>query len=120
MNAHRGKKAVLKSCCVGAAVAFIAGTAHGNAELMKLQQDPNQWVMWGGKLRGTRYSELDQINTENVSNSAGRLDLLDRRAARSRRRAAGYRRHDVCPYAVPEQRSSPSISTIRRPHPVEV
>jgi len=33
---------------------------------MQLAQDPANWVMWGGQYSGQRYSELDQINTENA------------------------------------------------------
>jgi glucose dehydrogenase len=51
-----------------------------------------------------RYSTLDQINKDNVEGPAGRMDLLDRGSSRSRRFAAGDRRHDVCTHAVPEQR----------------
>ncbi len=43
-------------------------TGSANGELEKLQTDPNQWVMWGGNYAGTRYSELDQINADNVKN----------------------------------------------------
>lgn len=39
----------------------------GNDELLKMQTDPNQWVMWGGNYAGNRYSELDQINAKNAS-----------------------------------------------------
>ncbi|MFA7105632.1 MAG: methanol/ethanol family PQQ-dependent dehydrogenase [Dysgonamonadaceae bacterium] len=46
----------------------VAGTALANEELLKLQKDPNQWVMWGGNYYGQRYSELDQINSKNVHN----------------------------------------------------
>lgn len=57
---------VLATCLAGA-VAFVAsGTALGNQELQKLQQDPNQWVMWGGDYTGQRFSKLDQINSKNV------------------------------------------------------
>ena len=37
-----------------------------NDELLELQKDPNQWVMWGGDYNGNRYSELDQINAKNA------------------------------------------------------
>jgi PQQ-dependent dehydrogenase (methanol/ethanol family) len=54
--------------CVAAAAAFaVSGTAFGNTELMKLAEDPANWAMWGGNYTGQRYSELDQINTENAS-----------------------------------------------------
>ncbi|SKA46454.1 PQQ-dependent dehydrogenase, methanol/ethanol family [Enterovibrio nigricans DSM 22720] len=40
--------------------------AQANDELLELQKDPNQWVMWGGNYDGTRYSPLDQINAKNA------------------------------------------------------
>ena len=42
-------------------------TSWGNDELLKMQTDPNQWVMWGGNYAGDRYSALDQINANNAS-----------------------------------------------------
>ena len=39
-----------------------------NDELLQLQKDPNQWVMWGGDYSGQRYSKLKQINKRNVKN----------------------------------------------------
>ncbi len=56
----------------GAAAALLTfgglavSPGYANNELLKLQQDPNQWVMWGGNYAGTRYSTLDQINARNV------------------------------------------------------
>src|SRR3954454_2265377 len=39
-----------------------------NEEVMKLTQDPNQWVLQTGDYANTRYSKLDQINADNVKN----------------------------------------------------
>lgn len=39
-----------------------------NSELLKMEQDPNNWVMQTGDYANTRYSKLDQINTDNVKN----------------------------------------------------
>ena len=44
----------------------VSAAAVANDELLKMQDDPNQWVMWGGNYAGTRYSELDQINAGNA------------------------------------------------------
>ena len=46
---------------------LFSSASWGNDELLKMQTDPNQWVMWGGNYTGDRYSELDQINANNVS-----------------------------------------------------
>lgn len=40
--------------------------AYANAELQALMDDPNQWAIQTGDYANTRYSELDQINKDNV------------------------------------------------------
>ncbi|WP_428823327.1 methanol/ethanol family PQQ-dependent dehydrogenase [Enterovibrio baiacu] len=45
---------------------LFSATSQANDELLKLQDDPNQWVMWGANYSGTRYSSLDQINAKNA------------------------------------------------------
>ena len=57
---------LLLASCFGVAALFTAGYAAANEELAKLSADPNQWVMPAGNFANTRYSELKQINTENV------------------------------------------------------
>jgi alcohol dehydrogenase (cytochrome c) len=57
---------LLLASCFGVAALFTAGYAAANEELAKLSADPNQWVMPTGNCANTRYSELKQINTENV------------------------------------------------------
>jgi glucose dehydrogenase len=42
--------------------------AYGNEELLKLQTDPNQWVMQRKNYAATGYSELNQITADNVKN----------------------------------------------------
>ncbi|MGH7657428.1 MAG: PQQ-binding-like beta-propeller repeat protein, partial [Gemmatimonadales bacterium] len=44
----------------------VSSTAFGNEELLKLQENPSNWIMWGGQYNGQRYSDLDQINTGNA------------------------------------------------------
>jgi alcohol dehydrogenase (cytochrome c) len=51
-----------------AAIALCAGGAMANEELLRLQRDPNQWVMPNGNYASQRYSELNQINRDNVRN----------------------------------------------------
>ena len=65
----------------------VLGPAVANDALMKLMQDPNQWVIQTGDYANTRFSKLDQINAGQRRQAAGGLDLLDRRAARPRGRA---------------------------------
>jgi alcohol dehydrogenase (cytochrome c) len=52
------------------ALAFVLGSnaASANDQLIQLSKDPNQWVMPAGDYANTRYSALDQINTDNVKN----------------------------------------------------
>jgi lanthanide-dependent methanol dehydrogenase len=53
---------------VGAsAIALGNSPARANDELLKLQTDPNQWVMPAGNYNNQRYSTLDQINETNVA-----------------------------------------------------
>ena len=48
-----------------------------NEMLLSAQDDPDTWLMYGRDYRSWRYSELTQINTENVKNSSrnGRFKL---------------------------------------------
>src|SRR6267378_1484636 len=48
-------------------IAFGGSPARANDELLKLQTDPNQWVMQSGDYSNHRYSTLDQINETNVA-----------------------------------------------------
>jgi len=48
--------------------ALAAGPALANDELLKLEKDPNQWVMPTGDYFNQRYSQLAQINKDNVKN----------------------------------------------------
>ena len=43
-----------------------SGSAFANAELIGMQNNPNDWVMQNGNYANTRFSELDQINAGNV------------------------------------------------------
>ncbi|POF27993.1 lanthanide-dependent methanol dehydrogenase XoxF5 [Roseibium marinum] len=43
-----------------------AGTAVADANLQKLIEDPNQWVIQTGDYKNQRFSKLDQINKDNV------------------------------------------------------
>ena len=53
---------------VATAVAIPTSGVMANDELMKLEKDPNQWVMPTGNYANHRYSELKQINKDNVKN----------------------------------------------------
>jgi lanthanide-dependent methanol dehydrogenase len=52
----------------GSALVLSASYAGANDELLKLQKDPNQWVMPTGDYSNHRYSALDQINKDNAKN----------------------------------------------------
>ena len=51
-----------------ATLVALVGTSslHANSMLMKMSEDPNQWVMPTGNYANHRYSALDQITSDNV------------------------------------------------------
>ncbi|MGB7215916.1 MAG: PQQ-dependent dehydrogenase, methanol/ethanol family, partial [Gammaproteobacteria bacterium] len=53
--------------CIVSLAAVLPFAAGANDELQQLAEDASNWAMWGGNYSGTRYSPLDQINRENVS-----------------------------------------------------
>jgi PQQ-dependent dehydrogenase (methanol/ethanol family) len=59
---------VLLSTCLGAAAVFAAGSAYANQELMKMSQNPKDWVLPAGDYANQRHSGLKQINADNVKN----------------------------------------------------
>jgi lanthanide-dependent methanol dehydrogenase len=61
----------LLSTCLGAVAVFAAGPIHANDELIKMSQNPKEWVMPTGDYANQRYSQLKQINSQN----AGRLQV---------------------------------------------
>ncbi|SFV38595.1 methanol/ethanol family PQQ-dependent dehydrogenase [Hyphomicrobium facile] len=48
------------------ATAAFSAPVWANDDVAKLSADPNNWAQQSGDYAGTRYSALDQINTENV------------------------------------------------------
>jgi len=59
------RRVVLTTVLLGTASAFWP--AFANEELLKLTQDPKQWVIQTGDYANTRFSKLDQINKDNAS-----------------------------------------------------
>jgi len=51
-----------------AALMAVPALSQANKGVEKLTQNPANWAVWGGNYAGTRYSTLDQINTQNVKN----------------------------------------------------
>ena len=47
-------------------VVALTGAAFANDDLIQQMDDPNQWAIQTGDYKNQRYSELDQINAENV------------------------------------------------------
>ena len=74
---------LLLASCFGVAALFTAGYAAANEELTKLAADGKQWVMPTQNFANTRYSELKQINTDNVHKIAPAWTFLDRSFART-------------------------------------
>ncbi len=48
------------------ALSLSIGAAYADANLQKMIDDPNQWVIQTGDYKNQRYSKLDQINKDNV------------------------------------------------------
>jgi PQQ-dependent dehydrogenase (methanol/ethanol family) len=51
---------------LGSAAMLAVGSASANDELIKMSQNPKDWVMPAGDYANTRYSKLNQINAQNV------------------------------------------------------
>src|SRR3982074_20711 len=62
---------MLSASCLGAMALFAAGAANANEELIKMSQNPKDWVMPTGDYANTRYSKLNQITAAN----AGKLQV---------------------------------------------
>jgi PQQ-dependent dehydrogenase (methanol/ethanol family) len=56
----------LLSTCFGVVAAFAAGGASANDELIKMSQNPKDWVLPTGDYFNQRYSKLNQITAANV------------------------------------------------------
>jgi lanthanide-dependent methanol dehydrogenase len=57
---------VLLAAYLGSAAALAVGSASANDEVLKMSQNPKDWVMPTGDYANTRYSKLNQINAQNV------------------------------------------------------
>jgi lanthanide-dependent methanol dehydrogenase len=53
--------------CFSAAAVLVAGAANANEELIKMSQNPKDWVMPTGNYANHRYSRLNQITSENAA-----------------------------------------------------
>jgi len=53
--------------CFSAAAMLVAGAANANEELIKMSQNPKDWVMPTGNYANHRYSQLNQITSENAA-----------------------------------------------------
>src|SRR5438046_6153861 len=56
----------LVATCLAAVSVFGAGAAGANDELIRMLQNPKDWVMPTGDYANSRYSKLNQINAANV------------------------------------------------------
>lgn len=71
---------VLLTTCFGALAAF-ASAANANDELLKMQQNPKDWVMPTGNYANHRFSQLKQITSDNVGKLQVAWTFFDRCAA---------------------------------------
>ncbi|WP_393996109.1 lanthanide-dependent methanol dehydrogenase XoxF5 [Xanthobacter cornucopiae] len=60
-------KRVFTVTAVAACSAFFGAPAMANDGVLKLTQDPNQWVLQTGDYANTRHSKLKQITADNVN-----------------------------------------------------
>ena len=60
------RKILLAATCLSAMLAFANGPAKANEELIKMSQDPKNWVMPAGEYNNQRFSKLNQITADNV------------------------------------------------------
>src|ERR671936_2885319 len=59
----------LLTTCMGVVAVFATGAAaHANDELIRMSQNPKDWVMPTGDYANQRYSKLKQITAQNVGN----------------------------------------------------
>src|SRR6266850_2150271 len=56
----------LLTTCLGAVAVFVTGAAYANDELIRMSQNPKDWVMPTGNYANQRYSALKQITADNV------------------------------------------------------
>ncbi|MCP3869288.1 MAG: methanol/ethanol family PQQ-dependent dehydrogenase [Gammaproteobacteria bacterium] len=56
----------MATCITASAMLASFGTAFANTELLRMQENANEWVMPNGNYSSNRYSGLDQINADNV------------------------------------------------------
>jgi lanthanide-dependent methanol dehydrogenase len=56
----------LLTTCLSSAVLIAAVPAQANDELIKMSQNPKEWVMPTGNYENHRYSKLNQITAQNV------------------------------------------------------
>jgi glucose dehydrogenase len=59
-------RTLLLTNCVGVFALAMAAPASANDELIKMQQNPKEWVMPTGNYANHRYSQLKQIAADNV------------------------------------------------------
>src|ERR1700755_914758 len=55
------------ACLAASAVVLAAGAAHANDELIKMSQNPKEWVMPTGNYANHSHSQLKQITAENAA-----------------------------------------------------
>jgi glucose dehydrogenase len=58
---------LLPKICLATTAVFAAHAADASEELIKMSQNPREWVMPTGNYANHRYSKLNQITAENVA-----------------------------------------------------
>ena len=102
-----------------ALIAAFAVPAAASDDVLKQTSNPAQWALQTGDYANHRYLQAEPDHPRQRQEPQGGLDVLHRRAARTRRLAAGDRRHHVRPHPVPQYRLRPRPQRGRQ-DPLEV
>ena len=104
LGSARNEKRMVAEWRSGGGNGRAGAVSQANEELLVMQKNPAHWVMPLTNYSSTRYSELGQINKDNVGDLQAAWTFSTGRAARSRGWSVGDRRHHVHPHAVPQHR----------------
>jgi hypothetical protein len=72
----------LLTTCMGALAVFATGTAHANDELIRMSQNPKDWVMPDRKLRQPSLLSAQADHRPKRREIEGGVDVFDGRSAR--------------------------------------
>jgi lanthanide-dependent methanol dehydrogenase len=103
MRESESRRRMLLACAVAVGATALAGSAARAQDLNALSHDQKQWVMAPKDYANTRFSGLDQINTENVGQmqAAWSFSLGSNRGQEAAPLVIGDTMYVVGPYTLP-------------------